>query len=261
MFRDNFKAHLIGANKEFRYRGTEPGRLETFSDAVFALAITLLLISTSAPTNFDQIKRFTWELIPFAMAITLIVLIWHGHFVFFYRYGMRHGRVIVYNTAFLILILFYMYPLKFFTRMFLIPLTGIFGADDFRKELMGLLKTSDWPELMIIYGLGAAAVFLIMTLMYREALLKKDELQLNAIEIFDTKTSITTNLLLAVPPLVSTVVAILMINSRWAPLFAGFSYWLYPAIMVPYGYRIDKQRKKVLAEMTAAEQQPVSTGS
>ena len=47
MFRDVIKKHYMGMNQGFRYRGEEPGRLENFSDAVFALAITLLLISTT----------------------------------------------------------------------------------------------------------------------------------------------------------------------------------------------------------------------
>ncbi|MFN3996744.1 TMEM175 family protein [Algoriphagus sp.] len=68
---------------DFRLRGKEPGRLENFSDAIFALAITLLLISTSPPSSFEQVKRFGYELFPFLACITLITLIWHEHFQFF----------------------------------------------------------------------------------------------------------------------------------------------------------------------------------
>jgi hypothetical protein len=40
MIRELLKKKYVGMNKEFRFRGEEPGRLENFSDAVFALAIT-----------------------------------------------------------------------------------------------------------------------------------------------------------------------------------------------------------------------------
>ena len=73
MLRDAVKKHYFGMNTEFRHRGEEPGRLENFSDAVFALAITLLLISTTPPTNFTQIKRFVYDLIPFLFCIAVIV--------------------------------------------------------------------------------------------------------------------------------------------------------------------------------------------
>ena len=74
-------------NGGFRFRGKDPGRLENLSDGVFALAITLLLISTNAPSDIEQIKQFAWELIPFSICIVLIMLIWYEHFVFYYRYG------------------------------------------------------------------------------------------------------------------------------------------------------------------------------
>ena len=83
MMREVFVKHNFGLNKEFRFRGTEPGRLENFSDACFALAITLLLISTSPPTNFSHLQRFVWDLIPFCLCITLILLIWRHHFYLF----------------------------------------------------------------------------------------------------------------------------------------------------------------------------------
>ena len=89
MIREALQNRLIGMNRAFRFRGQEPGRLENFSDAVFALAITLLLISTSPPSSFEQVRKFAWEVIPFILCITLIILIWHQHFIFFWDW-FRH---------------------------------------------------------------------------------------------------------------------------------------------------------------------------
>lgn len=43
------------ANPLFRWRGGEVSRLEAFSDAVFALTLTLLVASTTAPKTFHQL--------------------------------------------------------------------------------------------------------------------------------------------------------------------------------------------------------------
>src|SRR5688500_12689977 len=144
MIREAIGKHYIGMNKEFRFRGEEPGRLENFSDAVFALAITLLLISTSAPSNFDQIKKFVWELVPFSICIVLILLIWHEHFIFYYRYGLRNTKVIILNTIFLIIVLFYVYPLKFLWKFLItLLLARIMNEDSLYAEIKGMIKHED----------------------------------------------------------------------------------------------------------------------
>ncbi len=239
-------------NKEFRFRGKEPGRLENFSDACFALAITLLLISTSPPTNFQQIQRFVWELIPFAICIVFIVLIWYEHFLFYFRYGLRTPKVIVWNSLFIIIVLFYVYPLKFLARLFLIPVSLVFGADELRADIMGTFNGSDIGELMIIYGLGASAVFFVIMFMYRVALSSAKLLDLNEIEIFDTKASIRTNFLMAVIPLVSVSFALIfMSNPTLAGITAGFSYFLYTPVMWWNGNRYQKLRDKLLAHLSS----------
>ena len=143
MIREGLKKHYIGMNKEFRYRGEEPGRIENFSDAVFALAITLLLISTSPPSSFEQIKRFVYDLIPFFICIILIIVIWHEHYVFFFRYGLRNGKIILLNTLFLSLVLFYVYPLKFLTKLILVPIAYLLGESSLLTELSGLISAKD----------------------------------------------------------------------------------------------------------------------
>jgi uncharacterized membrane protein len=258
MLQESFREHAQSKTKEFRFRGKEPGRLENFTDACFALAITLLLISTSPPSSFDQIRRFTWELIPFTVCIIFIVLIWYEHFVFYYRYGIREGKIIIWNSLFIIIVLFYVYPLKFlFTRLTLIPIAHIFDVSILLNDPTLAISFNDSAgQLMIIYGLGAAAVFLVITYMYKHALSKADELQLSAIEIFDTKASIRSNFLMALIPMISVLFAIIFIsNSFLAGIIPGFTYFLYTPVMYINGSKTEKARKKLLEELSAPEVQ------
>ena len=115
MIRD-LKKTLVGMNKEFRFRGEEQSRIETVSDAGFALAIGLLLISVSSPSNYNDLIAFTKDLVPFAMCIALIMLVWYQHFIFFLRYGLKNSKIVALNTILLFIILFYVYPLKFLAK-------------------------------------------------------------------------------------------------------------------------------------------------
>ena len=234
---------------QFHLRGKEPGRLENFSDAVFALAITLLLISTSPPTNFEQIKRFTFELIPFVMCIALIILIWYEHYQFFSRYGLRNGRVVALNTLFLVIVLFYVYPLKFLTKLSLFGVALLFDLDWLLESLSGMIRGEDMGDLMIIYGIGAASIFLVLTLMYRYAFQNADALNLTPYERFETRMSIRTNLLMASVPLISVLVAMILKPHWTAGMISGFCYFLYSPIMYIHSARVDRSRKKLLAEI------------
>lgn len=237
----------------FRYRGKEPGRLENFSDAVFGMAITLLLISTSPPVNFDELKRFTYELFPFLACITLIVLIWHEHYIFFQRYGLRTGRMIALNTLFLVIILFYVYPLKFLTKMILVgPLAYFTRNEALLNEIKTMIQAKDVGDLMVIYGIGATSVFLVLALMYRYALSMANDMELTLLERFDTRMSMISNLLMASVPFVSLLLALALRQSFWAGPIAGFCYFLYTPIMFGFHGWVSRRRK-----VFAASQHPV----
>lgn len=248
MIRESLGSQLIKPDEHFRFRGKEPGRLENLSDGVFALAITLLLISTSAPTTFNQIKQFVWELIPFTICIVLIVLIWWEHVAFFYRYGIRDAKIVFLNTTFLIILLFYVYPLKFLWRMLtLYPLSIMLDQPDLAENLSPLFRsTGDTALLMIIYGIGLASVFFVLALMYRQALIKSEILGLNVMEQFDTRTSIRTNLLMASIPTLSLCLAIILKDNRHVGFISGFTYMLYMPVMFTHGYFSGRKREKLI---------------
>jgi uncharacterized membrane protein len=255
MIREGVQQYLDN-DKGFRYRGVEPGRLENFSDACFALAITLLLISTSPPTNFVQIKKFLFDLIPFILCITLIISIWYQHFIFYYRYGLRDSSVVALNSAFLIIVLFFVYPLKFLTKLALVPIALLFEIDWLQADLQGMISSRDMSDLMIIYGLGAASTSFILMQMYRHALKRKVELQLTELEELDTRMSIRTNFLVGFVPLVSAGTALIFSGHWLGGMIPGFMYFLYGPVMYFHVRRMTRERNKLLARMDQSAQPP-----
>jgi uncharacterized membrane protein len=255
MIRASLKKHYIGMNKEFRYRGEEPTRMETLSDAVFALAITMLLISTSAPSNFQQLRLFVLEIIPFAMCIALITILWYEHFVFFIRYSFRSKYIVLLNSILLFILLFYVYPLKFLTKVIFSIFGWMFTDSDFLiNQFKVMMKGGNMAELMIIYGFGAASLFLVFALMYRYAYKNSNELELNEVEKFDTRWSIKSNVLMASIPLLSALLAMIFSgNDRLVGMVSGFIYFLYTPVMLIYGRIHDKKRKILISELTLAE--------
>ena len=243
--RQSLKGKDYGMNPEFRNRGEEQTRVETLSDAVFALAVTLLVLSSTVPTNFKELVDSFDNIIPFGICITLLMIIWYQHYIFFIRYGFKDVKIVAMNTLLLFLTLIYVYPLKFlFTILYKINV-GMFTSD---KELINevfqkTISVQDTSTLMVVYGMGAATVFIVLGIMYMIALNRSKALELTPLEIFHTKTNMYNNWIMAAIPLLSTLVA--MFSGPNGFFFAGITYWLY-GITMPLFHSLRKKRKKKL---------------
>ncbi len=161
-------------------RRDEISRLEAFSDAVFAFALTLLVVALDVPKSFTDLMGLMNGFPAFACCFALLVWIWYEHNLFFRRYGLQDAYTVFLNSVLLFVVLFYVYPLKFMFDSFM----DVLG---FHRD--GLVRMS-FPQLArasAIYGFGFVVLFVMFALLYRHAYNRRAELGLTALEQFDVR--------------------------------------------------------------------------
>ncbi|MGQ0383382.1 MAG: TMEM175 family protein [Gammaproteobacteria bacterium] len=213
----------------FRWRGTEITRLEQFSDAVFAFALALLVVSTELPKDMAGLYEVLRAFPAFGATFAVLVWIWYLHYQYFRRYGLVNPVTIFLNGVLLCLILFYVYPLRF-----------LFGA------LLGGLLGGPWAfgiseggRLLAIYSAGFISVFALIALLYRHALAHADALALTPREVDVTRTSMRAHLTLAGVGTVSALLA--LTGPDWMAPVAGLIYFLIGPVMWWYWSRFAKR--------------------
>ena len=228
----------------FRWRGGHGSRVESFSDAVFAFALTLLVISLSPPRDFGELNDALGNLLGFAMCFATLVWVWHEHCVWFRRYGMTDALTVTINAALLFVVLFYVYPLRLMFSMLAYRFFGV-GGDSARTLVRGM-TWEQGIDLLVLYGVGFALIFALFALLYRRALSARTTLGLDEIEEYDTRTSLGACV-------ISTAVAVLSLvltglaNMGSAALLpiAGFSYALLGPAHAYWGFRRGRGRSRL----------------
>jgi len=236
MLRKEIGKRLENKNASFRLRGHEILRIEAFSDAVFAFAVTLLIVSLEVPKSFEELMITMRGFFAFGISFLLLMLIWYQQNIFFRRYGMHDKITIALNCTLIFLVLFYVYPLKFlFTLIFSDQIYGQ-GHSPF------IMKMGDTSKLMFIYGVGYMLIYVLFVFMYMHALRKKEDLELTISEIFDTRTTLIANIVLIIIGLLSIIMS-QVLPEHLAGL-AGMVYILIgPAFSIFHSYRGRKKRR------------------
>lgn len=93
-------------------------RLESFSDGVFAIAITLLILTIAQPTNFHDLGGDLVNRLPsfaaYAVSFVVIGIMWFNHHSIFVHFA-RVDRGLVYlNLLLLLTVAFIPYPTEVF---------------------------------------------------------------------------------------------------------------------------------------------------
>ena len=234
MVREKLMAHQH--EKDFRWRGGEIARIEGLSDAVFAFAVTLLVVSLEVPKTFTELASVMRGFFPFAICFGLLLQVWHEQYRYFRRYNLQDSLSTFLNCVLLFLVLFYVYPLKF---LFTLLVSGWMHFP--MKERM--IEGDQLPQLMAIFSGGYLAVACIFIALFGHALRKREALDLNDLEIHATRTSIGAAMVQAFVSLVSVCIAL------FGPVrMAGLAGMIYPILLGPgftiyYNVMARKQRR------------------
>jgi uncharacterized membrane protein len=218
-----------------QYRGLEASRIDNLTDAVFGIAITLLIFNLENPDSFETLLRFTQTLPAFLLSISFIVLIWKEHFNFSRLYGFGDTWLIILNTLFIGLVIFYVYPLRFLT----IFLTNFF----FGSHVQLGLSAEQVPDLMIYYGLIVTGLYILLFLLHWRAYRIHEKLGFTEYEVWFTRQQLWRLAIMFSVPLISVLTSAVLKNHSLAlaAILAGMAYNLYVPGMIIWARRFKKR--------------------
>ena len=106
-------------------RQRQTTRLETFVDAAFAFALTMLVISVdSIPRSFDELLQALKGVPAFAASFAIMIMFWLGHYRWSRRFGIEDTGSVVLSLLLVFLVLVFLYPLRLMMSGALSAMTG-----------------------------------------------------------------------------------------------------------------------------------------
>ncbi len=226
----------------FRQRGMDMTRLETFTDAAFAFAVTLLVVGggDSVPMNFEEMTYALKQIPAFAASFANIMWFWHAHHVWSRRFGLEDSRSIFLSLLLVLVVLVYVYPLKAIYSGAIDFFSGGYFASYF-----GITAIADLRSMFVIFGTAYVALSGMIVLLYRHALNLRKQLSLDDLETFDASTTKNAWLLNAGIGAISIVLALTLPAGLVA--LAGMWYATLGIVMPWHA----KHRFKKRAELTS----------
>ena len=218
----------LTVESQFRLRGLEVTRLDTFIDAAFAFVLTLLVISfDEIPSNYAEMMAAVKRIPAFAASFALLMMFWLPHRRWSRRYGLENSRTIRLSLALILVVFVYVYPLRtIFESMFSFLSAGYLSSS-FQIE-----STDELRGIFAYYSVGFFAMSLLFNQLYRVTMHSSTLLALNQIEMRETRIKMHTWAVAASFGLLSILLA-LVLPDAWVSI-AGYIYFaLFAAMRLP----------------------------
>ena len=138
------------------------GRLDNFTDAAFAFAVSLLVIGgAGAPASFDQLVGALGDIPAFAFGFAVVAMFWAGHV----RWRRLRGDGDLLSTFLTLLLIF-------LTLIYIQPLRGMAAAVGLWFTGQGGGFGGSVAGLFAVYGTGFVAMSLTMAALFAEVMRK-----------------------------------------------------------------------------------------
>lgn len=226
----------------FRLRGLEMTRLETFTDAAFAFALTLLVISLEPPTTSAELGKALREIPAFLGSGTLLMMFWWGHHSWSRRYGLDDGVTVLLSCLLVFTVLIYVVPLRFMFGMLFMSIELITGLPVGPAELQ-ITGPGEVNTMFAIYGVGFTAMASSITLLYVHAWRRRSALELSGAETFETVSEAGVWLILLLTGSLSALLGLALGDS--IPGAPGFVYMILPVATPLYARRRNRRRAEL----------------
>lgn len=209
--------------RDKRLRGLPMTRIETFADAAFAFAVTLLVISVDdVPHSFDEMIAALKSVPVFVVASAQIFVFWSAHRNWSRVFGLD-DQVVVFLTLLLVVSLLVMvFPLR---------VVYGFGAFDITNGWIPAPFKLDYEMwegqirlIFIMLGVSWAWLSGVVVAMYVYALRHRERLDLNEAELENANRYVWSFSILVLSGVASIVIA-LLVSDAWVKL-AGYQYFL-----------------------------------
>jgi hypothetical protein len=207
--------------KGFRLRGIEMTRLETFIDAAFAFAVTMLVISNGqVPDDVPSLLAAFKNVPAFVASIAVLSIFWRGHWLWSRRFGLEDGGSILISWTMLVTILIFVYPLKMLFSAMFYYVTGHAVGQAIAARTEGHARA-----LFAVYALGIIAISVEILILNLRAWRLREALRLNDYEKSLTRAEIIGWSVPATVGLVSLVLALSL------PIkYIEWSGWMYMSL-------------------------------
>jgi uncharacterized membrane protein len=227
--------------KGFRLRGLAMTRIEVFTDAAFAFALTLLVLASDVPSDYAGLLGALEQIPAFVFSASLLMMFWAAHHTWSRRYGLDDVPTILLSCLLVFTVLIYVYPLRFmFGSMtsWLFYLLGVpMSSEPIRMRLV------EYNHMFVIYGVGFIAMTGTIVLLNIHAWRLREELELNDLERFDTKSEMQMWSVVGAAGCVSILLALLTPPSMIG--LPGWAYSLLAIVMPVLGNRVEKKRQRL----------------